>query len=62
MKNVIAAMMNKQSVTEAMVSAYDNAWRVMSAIYLFAGLVMLALFRKPTDEQMAAANEVSFVD
>jgi EmrB/QacA subfamily drug resistance transporter len=62
MKNVIAAMMSKQPVTEVMVSAYDNAWRVMSAIYLFAGLVMLALFRKPTDEQMAAANEVSFVD
>jgi hypothetical protein len=34
----------------------------MAGIYLFAGLIMLALFRKPTDEQMAAANEVEFVD
>jgi len=62
MKNAIAAMMNKQPVTEAMVSSYDNAWLVMSGIYLLAGLIMLALFRKPTDEQMAAANEVEFVD
>ena len=62
MKNAIAAMMSKQPITEAMVSSYDNAWRVMAGIYLFAGLVMLTLFRKPTDEQMAAANEVTFVD
>jgi hypothetical protein len=34
----------------------------MAAIYLFAGIVMLVLFRKPTDEQMAEANEVTFVD
>ena len=41
---------------------FDLAWRVMAAIYLFAGLVMLVLYRKPTDEQMTAAGQVSFVD
>jgi hypothetical protein len=41
---------------------FDRAWQVMAAIYLFAGLVMLALFRKPTEEQMVAAGQVSFVD
>jgi hypothetical protein len=34
----------------------------MAAVYLFAGIIMIVLFRKPTDEQMAAANEVEFVD
>jgi hypothetical protein len=34
----------------------------MAAIYLFAGIIMIVLFRKPTAEQMAAANEVEFVD
>ncbi|MEY4081508.1 MAG: hypothetical protein RL430_1938 [Actinomycetota bacterium] len=38
------------------------AWRTMAAIYLFAGLVMITLFRKPTDDQMRAAGQVSFVD
>jgi len=61
-KNAIQALMTKQPITEAMVSSYDNAWYLMSGIYLFAGLVMLTLFRKPTDEQMAAANDVTFVD
>ena len=49
-------------LTEGMLSSFDNAWRFMAAIYLFAGIVMIVLFRKPTDEQMAAANEVEFVD
>lgn len=62
LKNVAIAVAKKEQITEAMVSSYDNAWRLMAGIYLFAGLVMLALFRKPTDEQMAAANEVEFVD
>ena len=61
-KNAIQAIMTKQPITEAMVSSYDNAWYLMSGIYLFAGLIMLTLFRKPTDEQMAAANDVTFVD
>lgn len=61
-KNAIQALMTKQPITEAMVSSYDNAWYLMSGIYLFAGLIMLTLFRKPTDEQMAAANDVTFVD
>lgn len=62
MKNFVMAKMNNVPLTEAMVSSFDNAWRIMSAIYLFAGIVMLVLFRKPTDEQMAAANEVTFVE
>ncbi|MCE2736365.1 MAG: MFS transporter [Ilumatobacteraceae bacterium] len=61
-KNAIQALTTKQPITEAMVSSYDNAWYLMSGIYLFAGLIMLTLFRKPTDEQMAAANDVTFVD
>ena len=48
--------------TPAVFHDYDVAWRTMAAIYLFAGLVMVALFRKPTDEQMVAAGQVSFVD
>lgn len=61
-KNAIQALTTKQPITEAMVSSYDNAWYLMSGIYLFAGLIMLTLFRQPTDEQMAAANDVTFVD
>ena len=48
--------------TTAAFHDYDMAWRTMAAIYLFAGIVMLTLFRKPTDEQMKAAGQVSFVD
>ncbi len=43
-------------------ASYYNAYRFMAAVYLFAGIIMIALFRKPTDEQMAAANDVVFVD
>jgi hypothetical protein len=50
------------TLTDGMLSSFYNAWRFMAAIYLFAGIVMIVLFRKPTDEQMAAANEVEFVD
>lgn len=62
MKNFMMAKMSNQPITADMLSSYDNAWRIMAAIYLFAGIIMLVLFRKPTDEQMAAANEVTFVD
>jgi len=61
-KNAIQALTTKQPITEAMVLSFDNAWYLMSGIYLFAGLIMLTLFRQPTDEQMAAANDVTFVD
>jgi len=43
-------------------SSFFIAYRLMAAIYLFAGIVMIVLYRKPTPEQMAAANEVTFVD
>jgi MFS family permease len=62
MKSFFMAKQNNQPITEAMLSSFYNAWRIMAAIYLFAGIVMLVLFRKPTDEQMAEANEVTFVD
>lgn len=62
MKNFFMAKEKNQPITEAMLSSFYNAWRIMAAIYLFAGIVMLVLFRKPTEEQMAAANEVTFVD
>ena len=48
--------------TDAVYADFDRAWQTMGAIYLFAGLVMLALFRKPTDDQMKAAGQVTFVD
>jgi EmrB/QacA subfamily drug resistance transporter len=62
MKNLVVAMTNKEALTRTMLSSYFTAWRVMAAIYLFAGIVMIVLFRKPTEQQMAAANEVTFVD
>ena len=62
MKNFFMAKQSNQTITEAMLSSFYNAWRIMAAIYLFAGIVMLVLFRKPTDAQMAEANEVTFVD
>ncbi|MCX6518380.1 MAG: MFS transporter [Actinobacteria bacterium] len=62
MKNLVVAMTNKEVLTRTMLSSYFTAWRVMAAIYLFAGIVMIVLFRKPTDAQMAEANEVTFVD
>lgn len=58
-----AVMTKTQPVfTSAAYHDYDTAWRTMAAIYLFAGLVMITLFRKPTDDQMRAAGQVSFVD
>ncbi|MFM8601221.1 MAG: MFS transporter [Actinomycetota bacterium] len=48
--------------TDAVFADFDRAWQAMAAIYLFAGIVMMTLFRKPTDEQMAAAGQVTFVD
>jgi hypothetical protein len=34
----------------------------MGAIYLFAGIVMIALYKKPTEQQMIEAGVVEFVD
>jgi len=48
--------------TDAVFADFDRAWQVMAAIYLFAGLVMITLYRKPTQEQMTAAGQVTFVD
>jgi EmrB/QacA subfamily drug resistance transporter len=62
MVNFVIAKKTGVELTRDMLSSYYNAWRFMSAIYLLAGIIMIVLFRKPTDEQMAAANEVEFVD
>ncbi|CAB4612595.1 unannotated protein [freshwater metagenome] len=62
MANFVKAKMTGVELTKDMLSSYYNAWRFMAAIYLLAGIIMIVLFRKPTDEQMAAANEVEFVD
>lgn len=41
---------------------YLNAWRIFAAIYLFAGIVMIVLYKKPTEQQMIEAGAVEFVD
>ena len=64
MRNFMAGMSKTpiELPTKESLSSYYNAWRIMAAIYLFAGIIMIVLYRKPTVEQMAAANEVEFVD
>jgi MFS family permease len=62
MVNFAMSQKTGTELTEGMLSSFYNAWRFMAAVYLFAGIIMIVLFRKPTDEQMAAANEVEFVD
>ena len=62
MKNFVISMKTNQPLTKGLLSSYYNAWRVMAAIYLFAGIIMIVLYRKPTPQQMAAANDVEFVD
>ena len=62
MKNFVIAMKTNQPLTKGLLSSYYNAWRVMSAIYLFAGIIMIVLYRKPTAQQMAEANDIEFVD
>jgi MFS family permease len=52
----------KPVFNDAVYADFDRAWQVMAAIYLFAGLVMITLYRKPTQEQMTAAGQVTFVD
>jgi EmrB/QacA subfamily drug resistance transporter len=62
MVNFAMSQKTGTELTQGMLSSFYNAWRFMAAIYLFAGIIMIVLFRKPTAEQMAAANEVEFVD
>ena len=54
----------KVAITKSSLSSYFNAYHVMAAIYLLAGVVMLLIFRAPTAEQMAAASssKVEFDD
>lgn len=37
-------------------NGFHTAWRLTSFVILISGLAMLALFRRPTDEQLCAAN------
>ena len=48
--------------TRSDLSGYLSAYHVMAAIYLLAGIIMIVLYKKPTEAQMAAANDVEFVD
>ena len=43
-------------------STIHHAWNMNAGIYFTAGVVMLVIFRKPTDDQMRDAGKVSFVD
>jgi hypothetical protein len=43
-------------------STMHHAWNMNAGIYFLAGVVMLVIFRKPTDDQMRDAGKVSFVD
>jgi EmrB/QacA subfamily drug resistance transporter len=62
MKNFVIAMKTNQPLTRGLLSSYYNAWRVMSAIYIFAVIIMIDLYRKTTAQQMAEANDIEFVD
>lgn len=62
MVNFMKAKMTGVALNKEMLSSYYNAWRFMSAIYLFAGIIMIVLYRKPTERQMAEANDIEFVD
>jgi EmrB/QacA subfamily drug resistance transporter len=48
--------------TRSDLASYFNAYRTMAAIYLLAGIIMITLYRKPTERQMAEANDVQFMD
>ena len=61
-KTAPETLRNIAAPTRDDLAGYFNAYRLMAAIYLFAGIVMIALYRKPTEAQMAAANDVQFVD
>ena len=51
------------SLENADLSSMHHAWNMNGAIYFIAGVVMILIFRKPTDEQMAdSAKPVHFED
>lgn len=45
------------SLANADLSTMHQAWNMNGAIYFFAGVVMIVIFRKPTDQQMADSNK-----
>jgi len=61
-KKDLTALAAIQTPTKSQLANYFNAYHVMASIYLLAGIMMIALYKKPTDEQMAAAAQVEFVD
>ena len=59
---VMRAAMEKKGLDKVNLSSLHHAWNMNAGIFFAAGVVMLLIFRKPTDEQMAAAGQVTFVD
>ena len=49
-------------LTPAVFNEFDRAWQLMAAIYLLAGIIMIVLYRKPTEAQMAESANVTFTD
>jgi outer membrane lipoprotein-sorting protein len=44
-------------------SAYHTAWTINGVVYLAAGILMILIYRKPTDAQMiSAGSKVTFED
>ena len=44
-------------------SAYHTAWNINGVVYLVAGILMILIYRKPTDAQLATAGaKVTFED
>ena len=53
---LVSSMLVSAAKTSDPNSGFHHAWSLMSAVILISGLVMLALFRKPTAEQLADAT------
>jgi hypothetical protein len=53
---VDAARRAGESVADVSTRELHGAWLMNAAIYLAAGLAMLAIFKRPTESQMADAR------
>lgn len=62
MKTDPASLASIPTPTRAELAGFFTAYRIMAFIYFFAGIIMIVLYRKPTEAQMADANNVEFVD
>jgi hypothetical protein len=44
-------------------SAYHTAWIINGVVYLAAGILMILIYRKPTNAQMiSAGSKITFED